>query len=320
SQAPAADPRGTLGASLGRTYELHWSRSRSATVMARVVSLLQREVGTLPLAEVRTKAMRERCEKWLSAGLSPATVNRRMSAIGVALTRAVEDGDLQSRPKLPHFTENNVKERYMTPEEEAAVLAWLDRKVASDQFFDAGEWAYIRNLTVFLLDTGFRYSESLKFAVVDGHASLNGTETKSGKGRRVPLTPRAKAAADGLLGSLWHAKLQTMDNAWDWVSHRWKQVAAGGGCPDVTLHILRHTLASRLVQRGVPIYTVSRWLGHSSVKVTERYAKLAPDSLSQALSALSGGPVPVEAALQKRNDTSGDSTLPDVSQYNSASN
>ena len=63
------------------------------------------------------------------------------------------------------------------------------------------------------------------------------------------------------------------------------------GCPDVTLHILRHTCASRLVQRGVSIYVVSKWLGHSSVKVTERYAKLAPDSLAGALSALEGKPV-----------------------------
>jgi len=41
-------------------------------------------------------------------------------------------------------------------------------------------------------------------------------------------------------------------------------------------HCLRHTFASRLVQRNVPIYKVSRWLGHSRVTVTEIYARLAP--------------------------------------------
>lgn len=41
-------------------------------------------------------------------------------------------------------------------------------------------------------------------------------------------------------------------------------------------HRLRHTFASRLVQNNVPIYKVSKWLGHSSVTVTEIYAKFAP--------------------------------------------
>lgn len=45
---------------------------------------------------------------------------------------------------------------------------------------------------------------------------------------------------------------------------------------EITLHTCRDTFASWLVQEGVPIYKVSDWLGHSTVKVTERYAHLAP--------------------------------------------
>jgi integrase len=40
-------------------------------------------------------------------------------------------------------------------------------------------------------------------------------------------------------------------------------------------HMLRHTFASRLVQKGVSIYKVSRWLRHSSVQTTQIYAHLA---------------------------------------------
>jgi len=45
---------------------------------------------------------------------------------------------------------------------------------------------------------------------------------------------------------------------------------------EVTFHTLRHTFASWLVQAGVPLYKVSKWLGHHSITVTERYAHLAP--------------------------------------------
>ncbi len=42
-------------------------------------------------------------------------------------------------------------------------------------------------------------------------------------------------------------------------------------------HLLRHTFASRAVQAGVPIFTVSNWLGHKDVKTTMIYAHLSPD-------------------------------------------
>lgn len=52
-------------------------------------------------------------------------------------------------------------------------------------------------------------------------------------------------------------------------------------------HTLRHTYASHLVQAGVPIYTVSKLLGHASVKTTERhYAHLAQSHLDDAATKL----------------------------------
>ena len=48
------------------------------------------------------------------------------------------------------------------------------------------------------------------------------------------------------------------------------------GLPHFSLHTLRHTFASHLVMKGVDIYRVSQWLGHSSVNTTMIYAHLAP--------------------------------------------
>lgn len=54
----------------------------------------------------------------------------------------------------------------------------------------------------------------------------------------------------------------------------------------VSAHTLRHTFASRLVMRGVPLYTVAKLLGHSSVETTRIYAHLAPDHLEGAVNQL----------------------------------
>lgn len=52
------------------------------------------------------------------------------------------------------------------------------------------------------------------------------------------------------------------------------------------LHKLRHTFASHLVQAGVDLYRVSKLLGHSSIKMTEIYAHLAPADLKEAVEEL----------------------------------
>jgi site-specific recombinase XerD len=52
------------------------------------------------------------------------------------------------------------------------------------------------------------------------------------------------------------------------------------------IHTLRHTYASHLVQNGVDLYTVSKLLGHTTIKTTQIYAHLAPHSLIAAIDRL----------------------------------
>jgi integrase len=60
------------------------------------------------------------------------------------------------------------------------------------------------------------------------------------------------------------------------------------GILDFTFHDLRHTFASHLVMNGVDITSIKELLGHSTLKMTLRYAHLASAHKARAVSVLDG--------------------------------
>jgi len=66
----------------------------------------------------------------------------------------------------------------------------------------------------------------------------------------------------------------------------WTRLLKKAGVPYKKFHSLRHTFATTLLKNGVNIVTVSRLLGHSSIKTTEIYIHVLGDTKADALSVL----------------------------------
>ena len=260
----------TLEDALRDTERRIWSKQRDRTKAAKVNKLC-RLIGGWKLREIT----KQKLQVWVdSMGVTPATCNRYLAMIRKAMNEAQEQGHISTVPKMPLKRENNIKERYVSPEEETALITGLLKMKATEE-----DRRGLRNLIVFLLDTGGRITESLKAfdyyrrsPIENSLVIFQGSWTKSGKTRSVPLTTRAEAALSEGLPESWEA---------DGCSHRFRKLCARVEIEGVTLHTLRHTCASRLVQAGMDLYKVRDWLGHSSIQVTERYAHLAPDSLRE---------------------------------------
>ncbi len=62
----------------------------------------------------------------------------------------------------------------------------------------------------------------------------------------------------------------------DQVKRPFDRAVKAAGVPSIRLHDLRHSFASQLVMKGVPLVAVREYLGHSDIKMTLRYAHLAP--------------------------------------------
>jgi len=202
---------------------------------------------------------------------SAATINRKLATLSKMLGYAKKRGLLTTLPHIARQKENEGRLRFLTWEEETAVLA---------AFAAAGEHV-LQQLTIFLLDTGCRVSEALRLAPGDVTTGPGATatfwETKGGKPRTIPLTLRAAATCAGSedrRGPFAAIKYWTYRAAWDR-----KRRQLGPGFDDVVIHTWRHTCCSRLVQAGIDLHRVMKWMGHRNLQTTLRYAHLAPGDL-----------------------------------------
>lgn len=95
------------------------------------------------------------------------------------------------------------------------------------------------------------------------------------------------------LGSKWHdAGLVVVDEFGnpphpDTLTKAWGKALAGAGLPHVRLHDARHSCATLMHMRGVPVAVIAAWLGHQDAGFTLRtYAHSTNDALTDAAAVL----------------------------------
>lgn len=77
-----------------------------------------------------------------------------------------------------------------------------------------------------------------------------------------------------------------------------KKVIRSSGLPYIRFHDLRHTAATIMLLRGVPVFTVSKVLGHSKPSVTlDIYGHLIPGALEVAAQVMEDALTPVSISM-----------------------
>jgi site-specific recombinase XerD len=167
---------------------------------------------------------------------------------------------------------------FLTEPEISALLAASDRST----------WTGRRDHFSLAAQTGLRASELIGLRCADVHLTAGAHVSCRGKGRKQRITPLTSglvttlrvwlAERAGLPGAPLFVTCSGKALSRDALEHRLAKYVqmAGGVCPtlmqkSVTMHVLRHSAAMRLLHAGIDTSVIALWLGHENVEATQVY-------------------------------------------------
>lgn len=257
-------------------------------------------------------------QKWVNKrkedGRASATISASLNALKGALSRAVEWGFIEEhdlkKVKIPK--EDNTRIRYLSSQELDALYQAIEkrntlirnqrdsandhRKVrGNDEYLDLKTVRFVDHLEpiiVLAIQTGLRRGELLSLEWSDVNLeqkfiSVRGANAKSGKGRVIPLNSTTYQLLTQWKEQSGSSRFifpsEIPEQPISDIKKGWGALIADAGIKDFRFHDLRHHFASSLVMAGVDLNTVRELLGHSDLKMTLRYAHLAPEHKAAAI-------------------------------------
>ena len=154
----------------------------------------------------------------------------------------------------------------------------------------------LRTALMTIYSAGLRISEAMRLTAHDIDSARMVICVRQGKGRKDRYTVLSKQLL-GILRDYWRA---TRPSHWLFpgrnpsrpMTKRALQLAcqraakAAGLSKSVTVHTLRHSFATHLLEQGVDIRVIQDLLGHRHIKTTVGYARVAVDLIRQVQSPL----------------------------------
>jgi len=221
-------------------------------------------------------------------GLAAATANHHIKLLRSSLNLARQWGMLEGENPatgIALLAEENKIEHYL----DDVQLQRLLEVLRSDHS------QAVCRVALFLLSTGCRLNEELSATWADVEIerrvfTIRATNSKSRKLRSVPLNDSAievlnsldRGEAEDPLFVSSRGRKRHARKPFTTIAKQWDRIRKVAGLPYLRLHDLRHSFASFLVNDGRTLYEVQAILGHSTSKVTERYAHLSTTTLQAA--------------------------------------
>ncbi len=259
------------------TDALIYSREHKASYPGdkSTVAKLLPTFGKVPIEDITPQTIKAYLDT--RNDLKKTTINRYRGTLSMIFQEAIRNNKAKTNPArlVCLHKENNARVRFISYAEESLIRSVIRKRCPTHEAE-----------MILALETGMRRGEqySLEWDRVDiDRRQIILLKTKNGSARVVILTEAATEALRELRGFGDGSSVCVTRYGEPMISPRaWfelvmaEAVKQDSALKDVTWHIFRHTYISRLVMAGVDLKTVQELAGHKDIKMTIRYAHLAP--------------------------------------------
>jgi integrase len=256
-----------------------------------IIKQYEDEWGHLPLSAINTRMVESFITRCIDCdGITNATANRRLACLKTIFKMAKRWGLLVHNPA----------ERIKTMKEEPKVPRALSESETHLFLSELPDYAQV--LATVAIDTGMRKSElyRLQWQDIDFERRLiTVRNSKNNTFRVIPMTNRVydTLQAQRQKGIIPYVLVGKDGNPEQSVRDVLSTVGKKVGIGHVHLHMLRHTFATFLRERGVALDRIMELLGHKTMVMTLRYAKSSPTQLWDAIESLNT-PLPTRQTQQ----------------------
>ena len=234
------------------------------------------------LAELHLADFQTYQQQRLAVGIAPATINRDLDFV-MALLRERADRGLSvhgSVLRLRPLPRPDSLPRHLTETQSQQLETYVHSRLNSPD-----PLVRLENACFFVLaHTGLRASECVDLLYQDLDLPGRRLFVRQGKGQRDRVVYLSDTLCQALQCYLNHNTCHSTDPLWirpsgqpityHWLYQHITILAQAAGVPQVTLHRLRHTLATRLLNVGMDITRIQKLLGHEHVSTTMIYARV----------------------------------------------
>jgi len=246
--------------------------------------------GKLLVHQITTHHVEQYKARTLKGGIARKTLNNRLAVLSKCMTTAYDWLKIQGvQPKIALLKCPPPTTNYLSADECELLLSNAEGTA--------------REMMLMALRTGMRQGEirALQWPSIDWENrlitvrhSLNDRtkkleSPKSNRERHIPMDVDVYGILFERKKGTGYVFLNEDGGPYDSqrIIRRLKDVRKQIGLRNFGWHSLRHTFASQLAVKGVPLHVVQKLLGHSTITTTMRYAHVAPSALRAAIDMLS---------------------------------
>ncbi len=286
-----------MSALIDRYWTHYGVKKRSASREKSVLDGIRSDLGRLFVREVDGDAVGSWYENLTAVrDLSPGTAVRHFNVMHHMMEKAStiwskETGiDRNPADQVEVRRPDDQRDRYLSEEELRRVKQALDEKMYRKGTNAINKTFYrLRLIVLIAVTTGMRQAEifGLRWPDVmysEGLLAVR-AKLKGGKMRYVPMLPELAGELRRFPAVIGEDRIFPPEpgatSGRQRVEGSFEDLLERAGIQDFRFHDLRHTFTSWFMMNGGDLYELAKILGHSNIKMTERYAKLARQHIAR---------------------------------------